>query len=473
MHFQIEKFTVGSLLGLVVPISLACAQYVHPLNLPRMPQLEQIPSDYLFNIPLENALEELDQDSESIELKEEAFHSDYEMQSTNLNDLNNSFEDFRMSDEFKKAKISISSNQLEKPILKPSSKSSDLELDHNFALTHLIKSSLQHTTTTPINNSIDANWIESSLQEDISGKIETYPSHPSIFYRNSSVKYIQNHEMTSGKASDKQTTETLSYKEVMTLYPVYSGISSSTPLVYYNIFESDALAIFTTFDSPFQIDSDLSGSESMGTPSLRQRRAVYNSANSYDWEIDDFDGSSVSNSALLSFDHSLNPVNPDKFKLNVIANDGIASLEVLAWGHIGGNALSDFSGTNGFKFLTHNKYNTTIGTGDVSGSFELRVTDATTGQTGINSWLNDPSWHNWGVWAADTGNTREFFLTYDYNPLGYSPVPEPSTYFMTGALFCFIGCNRTSRNTIKTFLSKVFMYWKTKDNTEDVHDRIS
>ena len=61
----------------------------------------------------------------------------------------------------------------------------------------------------------------------------------------------------------------------------------------------------------------------------------------------------------------------------------------------------------------------------------------------------------------------------NYNLIYYSAVPEPSTYFMTGILFCFIGCNRASRNTLKTFLSKVFTHRKTKDKIENVQDRIS
>jgi hypothetical protein len=473
VHIQIEKFILGSLLGLVVPISLVWAQYVHPLDFPKIPQLEKIPSDYLLNIPLGNSLKELEQDSRWIELQEEAIQSNYEIQSSNIKDFNCSYEDFGMHDEFKNAETSISSIQPEKPFLKHSSKSSVPELDHTFALTNLIESTLQHTASTSINNPIDTNWIESYHPKNISDEIETYPTHPGVFIRNSLISHIKNHGMTSDKVSDKKPTETLSYQEILTSYPVYSGITSSKPLLYYNIFESDTLGIFTAFDSPFQIDSDLSGSEPIQTTSLRQRR-TYDSGSAYDWEINDFDGSSNSNSDPLSFIGSLNAGGTDpKFKLNVIANDGIDSLAVLAWGHIGGNALNDYSETNGFKFLSHNKNDTTIGTGNVLGSFELRVTDATTGKTGIDSWLNDPSWHNWGVWAADTGSTREFFLTYDYNPLSYSPVPEPSTYFMTGALFCFIGCNRASRNAFKSLLSTVFKHWKTKDNTEDIQDRIS
>jgi len=75
---------------------------------------------------------------------------------------------------------------------------------------------------------------------------------------------------------------------------------------------------------------------------------------------------------------------------------------------------------------------------------------------------------NWHYGSFDyTGTGDEYQLIY------YSAVPEPSTYFMTGILFCFIGCNRASRNTIITFLSKVFTHRKTEDKIENVQDRIS
>ena len=78
------------------------------------------------------------------------------------------------------------------------------------------------------------------------------------------------------------------------------------------------------------------------------------------------------------------------------------------------------------------------------------------------------NWH-YGDWDISTTDVS----ANHYDLVYYSAVPEPSTYFMTGILFCFIGCNRSTRNTIKTFFSKIFMRWKTKDIAEDVQDRIS
>ena len=450
MFLQNRKFILGTLTGLVVPISFAWAQYVHPLNFPKIPQLEQLPSDYLLNIPLGNSLEEFDQDSEWIELKEEAFHSDYEMQSTNLNDLNNSCEDFRMSDEFKNAKISISSIQLEKPVHKPFSKSSDPELDHYFALANLIKSSLQHTATTPINNPVDIDWIDSSHQKDISGKIETYPSHPSIFIRNSSVKNIENHEMTFGKASDIQPTETLSYKEVLTSYPVYSGITYVTPLVYFNIFESETLESFS---------KENSYPETTYAINSRQRRVLH----TYVWEMTDFANydKDTGNDYLDLGDWTdgdtlkivLKPISSGSIAAGTAENDSATQ------GVASNMPVYPDSGIWTPSQRTYNDFMTITG---VSAPLASSITvDASAMKYYIN-------WH-YGDWDISTTDVS----ANHYDLVYYSAVPEPTTYFMTGALFCFIGSNRASRNTIKIFLSKVFMHWKTKAHIEDVQDRIS
>ena len=463
---------MGSVLGLLVPISLVWAQYVHPLNFPKIPQIEQISSDYLLNIPLENAFEELEQDSEWIKLKEEVFHSDYEMQSTNLNDLNSSYEDFGMPDEFKNAEISISSIQLEKPFLKPSSKSSDLELEHNFALTNLIKSSLQHTAITPINNPIDTIWIESSHQEDISGEIETYPSPTSVFIRNSSDKYIKNHEMTSGKASDKKNTETLSYNEVMTSYPVYSGITSSSPLVYYNIFESDALESFSSITPSVSDDENIFTNTFTSRSFSRQRRADY----TYEWEMADFYSSSAN----------------DNFNLNGFSSSDTLTIrikpilgEVNSTGDQTGVNSSATEGLNTPKYLLDGQaYSYDSGTGVQTGIDPGIWTDNVPGEDWDREWslmtitgvkpditIDDSAmkyYMNWHYGSFDYTRTGD-----EYKLIYYSAVPEPSTYFMTGILFCFIGCNRASRNTLKTFLSKVFTHRKTEDKIENVQDRIS
>ena len=463
---------MGSVLGLLVPISLVWAQYVHPLNFPNIPQIEQISSDYLLNIPLENAFEELEQDSEWIKLKEEVFHSDYEMQSTNLNDLNSSYEDFGMPDEFKNAEISISSIQLEKPFLKPSSKSSDLELEHNFALTNLIKSSLQHTAITPINNPIDTIWIESSHQEDISGEIETYPSPTSVFIRNSSDKYIKNHEMTSGKASDKKNTETLSYNEVMTSYPVYSGITSSSPLVYYNIFESDALESFSSITPSVSDDENIFTNTFTSRSFSRQRRTDF----TYEWEMADFYSSSANDDFNLSgFSSS------DTLTIRIKPILG----EVNSTDDQTGVNSSATEGLNTPKYLLDGQaYSYDSGTGVQTGIDPGIWTDNVPGEDWDREWslmritgeqptviIDDSAikyYMNWHYGSFDTGGTGPV-----YKLLYYSAVPEPSTYFMTAILFCFVGLNKQSWRISRSLFAKLFNRREAERNCSNLDNQVS
>ena len=150
----------------------------------------------------------------------------------------------------------------------------------------------------------------------------------------------------------------------------------------------------------------------------------------------------------------------------------MGSLAVLAYGTTGGNALKDYKETEGFLFMTATGWNGA--SGNITDKFTIRTSDLGGGNTGIDSWLNgfdnyDQPTDLWGVWKEE----NDFYLTYQFSNLDFSPVPEPSTYFMTGALFCLIGCNRSSRNAFKSFLHKTFNHWKTKPKCLDIQKRIS
>jgi hypothetical protein len=246
----------------------------------------------------------------------------------------------------------------------------------------------------------------------------------------------------------------LSYLEVLTSYPVYSGITSSTSLVYYNIFESETLESFS---------SENSSPEKTYAVGSRQRRANFDSATTYLWEIRDFTPDISNRGNVSGYDY---------FTLaDFNASLGTFQLEIvpLKSGSIGiGNGGLDTDSTDyGKPENSPNSYNSYA---DTSGFHFLNVTGAITGTPSFN--INSDAisyylghWYgDWGVYH-DTAN-KNFYLT-------YSAVPEPSTYFMTGALFCFIGCNKASRNAFKSMLSTVFKHLKTKDNTKDVLDRIS
>jgi hypothetical protein len=255
-----------------MPTSLVWAQYVHPLDYPKVPQVDKIPSEYFLNLQLESPFQLLEHDADWIELKKEAFISEQDMKKIKLKDLNSYEDDFGIPEGFKTSKTS--SVLQPNLVLNPSDKSSDPELDHNFALTNLIENSLKHIPTTQINNPIDPNLIDSSHQDELLEGIQTYPAHPKAFFHDSSVNQTENSRTTAGKPKDKHPTETLSYNEVLTSYPVYSGITSSTPSVYYNIFESETLESFS---------SENSYPETTYAVVSRQRRLT-----TYVWEMTDF-----------------------------------------------------------------------------------------------------------------------------------------------------------------------------------------
>ena len=93
--------------------------------------------------------------------------------------------------------------------------------------------------------------------------------------------------------------------------------------------------------------------------------------------------------------------------------------------------------------------------GNVTNRFTITTSDH--GNTGIDAWFNewDPYYNPNQLWEVyRTG--EEFYLDYKFSNLNYSPVPEPSTYFMTGALFCLIGSNRASRNAMIKFFRPLY-----------------
>jgi len=77
------------------------------------------------------------------------------------------------------------------------------------------------------------------------------------------------------------------------------------------------------------------------------------------------------------------------------------------------------------------------------------------------------NWH-YGDWDISTTDVS----ANHYDLVYYSAVPEPSTYFMTGALFCLIGYNRVSRLAAKRIckrtLEKIFNKEVSKQSSEEV-----
>ena len=419
------------------------AQYVHPLDYPKVPQVDQIPSEYFLNFQLENPFQLLEQDANWIEHRKEAFISEQDVTKIKLNAPNSYEEDFWMPEGYKTTKTSSILQQ--NLVFNPSNKSQDPELDNGLALTNLIENSLKQIPITQIDNSIDPILNDSIHQDELLEGIQTYPAHPKAFFHDSSVNQTENSRTTAVKPKHKHPTEILSYNEVLTSYPVYSGITSSKPLVYYNIFESETLESFS---------SENSYPETTYAVVSRQRRLT-----TYVWEMTDF--------AVYDKDTA-----NDFLDLTGYGGDDLMIvLKPLSSGSVAAGTAENGGATQGVASNmpvypdsgiwspSSRTYNDFM---KITGTLPSSITiDA----SAVKYYMN---WH-YGDWDISTTDVS----ANHYDLVYYSAVPEPSTYFMTGALFCFIGCNRASRNTIKTFLSKIFMRWKTKDITEDVQDRIS
>lgn len=94
------------------------------------------------------------------------------------------------------------------------------------------------------------------------------------------------------------------------------------------------------------------------------------------------------------------------------------------------------------------------------------------GDHGIDAWLGG-AYNSW-VWNKSGGSIT---YTFDNSALSsritLSVVPEPSTYFMTGALFCLLGCNRQTRRSFKLLFAKLFYKLKLKVSCSSIHKRLS
>jgi hypothetical protein len=464
---QIGNFMMGLILGLLLPISFACAQYVHPIN---------VKTDDFF-LPKEH---ETHSDSSTIWRKETFnIHNEttppqantYEYLAPartclNLPDQSNNLSN---TSQFNTETFDKSLNIF-----------GDTQGFHKYRKIESYYSSLNFNITPKdfFNNLLSGSNFDlptsSALHQDLG--LQESQSYFSL------IEPFANPESIKVSKLEKKSRKEV--KPFLAKYPGFTILSPSSGLHDFDIFSLNSQEI--------QSDEEAESFERF-VQSSRQRRADWNYSRVYSWEINDFDPSNRSANPIGAIssnptpDQNLtafNPLYPSiepklyeenppdsgnfeqiSVKLSIEANDGIGSLAVLAYGTTAGNALNDYTGTNGFYFMTATDWDDV--NGDVTEHFTLTT-------TGIDAWLNGFDGYNeptdlWGVYK----NGDDFYLTYEFSNLNFTPVPEPSTYFMTGALFCFIGCNRASRNAFKSLLSKVFTHWKTKDNIEDFQDRIS
>ena len=289
---------------------------------------------------------------------------------------------------------------------------------------------------------------------------DQFLSHAGSFLYSGRVKSALN--KTDNFPAGEDSVFSFRPESLHTNYPNFSFVRDEVPKFTFNAFLENPFVPIPHETMSVKKEVKTGGAVKY-IKSSRQRRAgiawyVYDT---YMWELNDFDPTNTNppNSSgnfvkvvdqVFPDDH-INTFNStpgdDEISLYITAPDGVGSLSVLAYGTTGGNALNDYAQDDGFLIMTAT--NSNLSDGDVSSKFALET-------SGIDAWLNgfdgyrspgistDP----WGVWKEGDN----FYLTYEFSNLNFSPVPEPSSYFMTGALFCLIGFNRTSRNSIKKFL---------------------
>jgi len=85
----------------------------------------------------------------------------------------------------------------------------------------------------------------------------------------------------------------------------------------------------------------------------------------------------------------------------------------------------------------------------------------------VDSWLGGA----YNSWSWDkSGNSIEYTFT---GSLPLSVVPEPSTYFMTAILFCFVGLNKQSWRISRSLFAKLFNRREAERNCSNLDNQVS
>lgn len=273
---------------------------------------------------------------------------------------------------------------------------------------------------------------------------------------------LSNHSKQSSNSIDRELvdhtklvrSEFITTTDLLQRYPVFYPSINPVSFRGFDIFEiSELQSIDTTFVStplPFQNTSN--GQNNL--TSLRQRRLT-----TYIWEMTDFS------------DYNSDNTN-DYFDLT--GWDGTALkiiLKPLSSGGVGAGTSENGSATQGVAnnmpvFPDSGIWSPSTRTYNdfmkITGTLPSSITiDA----SAMKYYMN---WH-YGEWDVDTTSVS----ANHYDLIYYSAVPEPSTYFMTGALLCLVGCNQTSRKSLQKLFSKASFRLKKKATCQKVKDQIS
>ena len=262
---------------------------------------------------------------------------------------------------------------------------------------------------------------------------------------------IQNDDFTTKDAQLKE--QSFKIQNLFHDYPHFLPKSNSAPAFYYDIFSS----------SPFEPIAQVEPNDSLmeeklhgldhSLPRNRQRRLT-----TYFWEMTDFSdyASDSSNDYLI-----LNSYDGDDLEIVIkpLSSGGVAAgtaVNESATQGVASNMPTNFD--SGIWSPTSRTYMDFL---KITGTTPSSITiDSTAVKYYMNWYYGD-----WDVAASGTAN--------HYDLIYYSAVPEPSTYFMTGALFCLIACNRESRRSIKKIVSFFYSRHSRKENPTEVENQLS
>ncbi len=438
------------LLWMAFSHSLVWGQYVHPFGSPHFAQPQKIPSDYYLNlnreITLINSLK-TGPTLGKVYAGKDWILFDYE-----------TYEENQSIDGFAPLKLLDKSKPVQaSEILYFSNLSFSQLQGYGIFSGELFGSSYEAMLTdqTICPNELSMDNIISPANYVLFNEVEPFRSS-----FNSSLSFQTNNGSHSPKTDHNKSEQmvhnpkSLSFREVLGQYPTYTAAAPQTSAVYYNIFDTTSYKPFSSNNQPALAEKNPLIAEPNFSRISKQRRLT-----TYVWEMTDFS------------DYTKN--NANDF-LDITGHDGDALkivLKPLSSGSVGTSTTENSSATQGVatnmpvspdsgiwspSTRTYNDFMKITGTPPSSISI-----DASAMKYYMNWYYGD-----WDI-STDVVSANHYDLIY------YSAVPEPSTYFMTGALFCLIGCNRSSRNVFNSIVSKAFNHWKTKPKCLDIQKRIS
>ncbi|MEK9772910.1 MAG: hypothetical protein VW576_05040 [Opitutae bacterium] len=266
------------------------------------------------------------------------------------------------------------------------------------------------------------------------------PRAPAFEYLNSHSGTEELPDKTIGLSALQNDfmNETLSTGHLIGNYPQFHPLNLPNARVDLHIFEIEEEKIDRPVAESEFSRFDRSSTEPNRLPANRQRRLT-----TYVWEMSDFS------------DYASNNTN-DYFNLTGWSGDDLKIvLKPLSSGGVAAGTDENGSASQGVATNMPVYPNSGIWSPStrtyndflkITGSLPTSITiDASAMKYYMNWYYGD-----WDISTADVSANH-------YDLIYYSAVPEPSTYFMTGALFVLIGTNRNTRKLTKVFVQKRFL----------------